>query len=110
MKIDEILFESVSDSDLLKIELLLRLNSDFTDSYTEIEKSLKILKDKLQHLSVTHKLGLVNAALILSTVAIDYLSNPLWNNISNDPAALELKARMQKVYQESLAIYNQLLS
>ena len=46
MKIDEILFESVSDSDLLKIELLLRLNSDFTDSYTEIEESLKILKDK----------------------------------------------------------------
>jgi hypothetical protein len=43
-------------------------------------------------------------------VASNYLQNPLWKNVEKDPAAIELNAKITKVQQTALAIYNQLLS
>ena len=45
MKISEILNELlITDADLAKVESMLGLTGDITDSYTEIEKALAILQ------------------------------------------------------------------
>jgi hypothetical protein len=109
MKIKELIFESsISNNDLANIELILGLNGDLPDSYVAIEQLLGIIYKALHDVSVSRD-KLRNAALILHNVASNYLGNPLWQNISKDPAAIALTTRIEKVKQQSLAIYNGLL-
>lgn len=112
MKILDIISESVSpvsDKDFDKIEFILGFNGDEDkNTHKDIENALISIEAVLKA-HPEHKEEIRNALLLLNDVASTYLSNPLWKNVTEDPASARLRLKINTVQQECIKLYNNLI-